>query len=179
MKLVLVQHDRPQKMDTLVPSKTSFARLWNFENQLYMLHGRPHPISPMINYSNLLLQTLRLIFLNFQNQKSQTAPAKLRNYPAPPAPKTPQKAPPVKGPPGGSVAAASPAPPPGLTKQAPATWKSPPSIDRGGPGDPGVSLRVKLGNFWGPGHGKIYLVYALIFWCVCRRMGHPLLGESI
>lgn len=50
------------------------------------------------------------------------------NYPAPPAPKTPQKAPPVKGPPGGSVAAASPAPPPGLTKQAPATWKSPPSI---------------------------------------------------
>ena len=81
-----------------------------------MLHGRPHPISPMINYSNLLLQTLRLIFLNFQKQKSQTAPAKLRNYPAPPAPKTPQKAPPVKGPPGGSVAAASPAPPPGLTK---------------------------------------------------------------
>jgi hypothetical protein len=50
-----------------------------------------------------------------------------------------------------------------LTKQAPATWKSPPSIGRGGPGDPEVSLRVKLGNFWGPGHGKIYLVYALIF----------------
>eukprot|EP00435_Cladocopium_sp_Y103_P058233 s558_g20.t1 len=50
------------------------------------------------------------------------------NYPAPPAPKTPQKAPPVKGPPAALVAGASPAPPPGLAKPAPATWKSPPSI---------------------------------------------------